>query len=192
MEMEFGSKALYRGAAVLILLLGGAGMWGQSSSEGRVFQLEARHTRLWTDRPGTLTFDAVGIRFEQSSAGEKEEPFAASWPYEDLQELALSPEEVRLVTYEDRPWLLGRDRRFTFALSPGQDIKPLYGMLKRRMDRRFVAGIADPEAGTLWEVPVKRSGLFKGAQGVLRIGRDMIVFEANRPGESRSWRYQDI
>ena len=65
-------------------------------------------------------------------------------------------------------------------------------MLKDKLDRRFVAAVADPPAATLWELPVKLLGTIQGSEGVLQVGQDRIVYKTDRPRQSRTWRYQDI
>jgi hypothetical protein len=65
-------------------------------------------------------------------------------------------------------------------------------MLKDKLDRRFVAAIADAQPDVLWELPVKLLGVIQGSEGVLQVGQDRIVYKTDRPRQSRTWRYQDI
>jgi hypothetical protein len=96
------------------------------------------------------------------------------------------------VTYKDRKWLLGVDKRFEFFLPKGKSFEAAYTMLKDKLDRRFVAALADSVPDVLWELPVKLLGTIRGSEGVLQVGPDRIVYKTDRPRQSRTWRYQDL
>jgi hypothetical protein len=96
------------------------------------------------------------------------------------------------VTYKDRKWLLGVDKEFEFFLPKGKSFDAAYTMLKDKLDRRFVAAVADSQPGMLWEIPVKLLGTIQGSEGILQVGPDRIVYKTDRPRQSRTWRYQDI
>lgn len=171
-------------AACLILLLSALSLPAADLS------YRVRHERFWKGRAGTLTIGDSGLVWQQTG---KDSPAApVRWEYQDIQQLLLSSDRVVVLTYEDRKWRLGIDREFEFSLLPGQDVRPAYELLARRLDQRFVAALADEEAKFLWEVPAKLLGTIQGAQGVLRAGADGLVFQTERKGASRTWRYQDI
>jgi hypothetical protein len=65
-------------------------------------------------------------------------------------------------------------------------------MLKDKLDRRFVAAVADPQPDVLWELPVKLLGTIQGSEGILQVGQDRIVYKTGRARQSRTWRLQDI
>jgi hypothetical protein len=46
-------------------------------------------------------------------AGKKSE-HSRQWKYEDIQQLTLSPTELRILSYDDEKWQLGRDREYVF------------------------------------------------------------------------------
>lgn len=150
---------------------------------------EVRHKHVRNGGPGVLSFTADGISFTESG---KKASHSRSWKYEDIQRLELGAEELRIVTYEDSKWQLGRDREYMFDQLPSEMAAQLYPNLYARLDQRFVARVADAYVEPLWEMPAKRLRGWGGVEGVLRAGPDRVVFASEKPGESRTWRYSDI
>jgi hypothetical protein len=138
---------------------------------------------------GTLTIDERGVSYQETG---KKHPRHWSWSYQDIQQLDLAPARVRVLTYEDNRWKLGADRGYAFEPLAGQDFSGSYPLLKDRLDRRFVAELADAAVRPLWSVPVKLLGTIAGSQGTLSIGQDRIVYSTARKNASRTWRYGDI
>lgn len=154
-----------------------------------------RHERLLKDQPTELVFTATGVSLRklELKSGKAEVSRTSTWPYEEIRQLVLSPGKVVVLLYRDRsPWLLGVDKEYELKLGPGADIMLAYGFLKSRLDRRLVAAIADSAAAATWELPAKRLGLIRGAEGVLRFGPDALVFDTKGKGQSRTWRMEDI
>lgn len=180
--MEHGSQK-----AVARLMLAALTLVPLAAAE---FRFDAMHDHMLPrkDRPATLVIDEHGVSFQEQ--GKK--PHHGRWAFQDIQELYLSADQMRIVTYEDRRWVLGVDQEYEFRLRPGQDVRPLFELLRSRMDRRFVAALANAPAVELWSLPVKRLGTLRGSQGTLRFGADRIVYETARKEDSRTWRYQDV
>lgn len=111
-----------------------------------------------------------------------------TWAWEDIQRLTLAPGKIRITTYQDNKWKLGRDRAYTFK----GDFIAAYPTLAARLDRRLVAEFADLTVRPLWQLPVKRRGTIAGTEGALIFGEDRIVYKTNLKGSSRTWRYADI
>lgn len=161
---------------------------------------EVRHQRALKDHTGVLTIDDNGLRYQQVIPENKRKKNSKKQPklenvhfdYQDIQELWVSADKLVLVTYNDRKWFLGLDKEFEFFLSKGTTFQAAYAQLRDKLDRRFVAALADPQPDLLWEIPVKLLGAIKGSEGVLQVGADRIVYKTDRPRHSRTWRYEDI
>jgi len=150
-----------------------------------------RHDHLFKDGHGLLVIDERGVSYREET--KKKKPHAGGWDYVDIQQLIVAPDKVVVLTYQDRPWwVAGIDREFEFKLEPGQDLKPVYRMLKDKLDQRFVAELSDPAVEPVWEIPVKLTGFPQGSEGVLKVGRDRVVYETAKKRESRTWRDGDI
>ena len=161
---------------------------------------DVRHHRALKDHAGILTIDEKGVGYRQVPLPGKHIwhskkppiPESVQFDYQDIQQLWVSPDKLVLVTYKDRKWLLGIDKEFEFFLPKGRSFEAAYTLLKDKLDRRFVAAIADSQPGMLWELPVKLQGTIQGSEGVLQVGPDRIVYKTDSPRKSRTWRYQDI
>ena len=156
-----------------ILILSAA----MAAAQPLTYQVRLKH--LHGGEAGTLTVSADSIAFSAHSL---------EWKYADIQQLSLSATELRILTYEDQKWQLGRDREYVFDRLPEEMSKQLYPLFAHTLDQRFVAAVADSDVRPLWKMPAKLGG----SQGVLIAGADRIVYETAAPGKSRTWRFRDI
>jgi len=171
--MAFGKTA---GCLILAGVAGVAALSALSAA-----QFPVRHEHLRKGCEGEMTIDASGVSF----AGPR--GHAWTWPFQEIQQLKISPEAVTVLTYEDTKLKLAGSRRFVFT--GAVPAAALYPLLRERMDQRLVAAIAvDP--GAEWSVPVKLVG--PGSQGAVAFGADTVVYSTTAPGGSRTWRYSDI
>jgi len=155
--------------------------------QAQTFNLMHRH--LHHDGSGTLTVTADGISFTETG---KHAEHSRVWKYEQIQQLELSQESLRILTYEDQRYQLGRDRSYLFVDLPEGFTTRVYSMWRDKLDQRFIAALADNEMTTLAEFPAKLTSVLKGGEGILLLGDDRIVFRARKPGESRTWRFARI
>jgi hypothetical protein len=160
-----------------------------SAAFAQPFTYQVRHQHLRGGVTGMLRIDAESIAFtEQSKNGKK----SREWAYADIQQLSLSGSELRILTYEDQKWQLGRDRDYVFDRLPEGMSQQVYELLTRSLDQRFIAELADPDVHALWQAGAKLRHGLSGSQGDLLIGDDRIVYQAKAAGESRTWRFADI
>jgi hypothetical protein len=192
--MEYGSQKTSRFVNLVVVLLS---MVPAGATE---LTYQVRHQRVLRNHDGVLTIGDNGIGYQRTlpagkrSANEKKalKLESVQFDYQDIQELWVSPDMLRLVTYKDRKWLLGVDKEFEFFLPKGKTFELAYTMLKDKLDRRFVAAVADSQPDAIWELPVKLLGTLQGSEGVLQVARDCVVYKTGRPRQSRTWRLQDI
>jgi len=182
--MEFRSEK----AAGLFMMLWLAPVLGAQQE----FGYEVRHEHLRKGCTGTLRIDERGVSYQEISKKKKKHPHSWEWRYQDIQQLEIGPEEVRVLTYQDNQWKLGADREYRFRAPAGAGFERAYGLLKDRLDQRLVAALADSDVVPLWQIPAKRLGRISGSQGMLIVGRDRIAYRTEQKGESRTWRYNDI
>jgi hypothetical protein len=178
--MEFGSQ---KAVSLILALL-------PAIAASADLEYKVRHDHLFRDKPGVLYIDSAGLGYRE--AHKEDKGHQGYWKFEDIEQLTLAPGKITVVTYQDRKWRLGIDREFEFILDSGQDISSAYDLLKIKLDRRFTAVLADEKAEVLWEIPVKLTRVISGSEGVLKVGAAHIVFQSERPGHSRTWRYEDI
>jgi hypothetical protein len=138
-------------------------------------EFPVRHDHLRKGCDGTMTVDEHGVKF----AGPK--GHAWTWPYGEIEELRLEPEQIRILTYKNHTY------EFTGKV-PADD---LYRLWKDRLDQRFVAALVEPPPDD-FAIPAKHLTRFGGSQGTLAFGDDSIVYSTESAGESRTWRFEDI
>ena len=150
---------------------------------------EVTHKHLRHSGLGVLRIDETGISFEEQG---KQAKHSRVWKYDDIQELILGAGTLRIMTYEDNRWQLGRDRVYLFDQVPPRLAIDWYPEFRSRLDARFVAALADDQAVSDWQLPVKLIHGRSGSSGVLLVGADSIVYKSAAPAESRTWRISDI
>ncbi len=172
---------------------------------------QVRHEHLRKGCSGVLRIDERGIWFQGTAR--KKQAHAWQWSYAEIQQLTVSADELRVLTYRDSLWKLGADREYRFALvaeirghsglDPSKEspedhgrrvpgIQEAHAFLKDRLDQRLVVRLADSDLAPLWQLPVKLLGRVGGSHGVLIVGAERLVYRAERPGDSRTWRLKDV
>ncbi|HYP09480.1 MAG TPA: hypothetical protein VER03_24865 [Bryobacteraceae bacterium] len=160
-----------------------------AAAQAAEVRVDVRHDH-WRGRGvGSLVASEKGLSF-QETGGKAEHQWTLAW--DDIQQLWISPTELRVLTYADRPWRLGADREYRLEAQGESTFGPLYSELKDRLDQRLVAALGDAPAEVLWSAPAKLRQRFGGPEGVLRVAADRIVFDSAEKGEARTWRVSDI
>jgi hypothetical protein len=122
-----------------------------------------RHKHLRHGGAGVLRIDESSVTFEEAG---KQATHSRSWKYDEIQEVVLGPDTVRIVTYEDNRWELGRDRVYLFDQVPASLAADWYPAFRERLDQRFVAALADDQVKSEWEIPVKLMRGRGGSSGI--------------------------
>ena len=148
-----------------------------------------RHQHLRKGAEGELQVTSEGISFTETGKGKAH---SRRWKYAELQQVELGAGVLRVLTYEDQKWQLGRDREFVFDHLPAGFSQGVYAQWRERLDGRFVADLPDAGVAALWERPAKLLGTIRGSLGVVRVGADRIVYETGAAEQSRTWRFADI
>ena len=164
-----------------ILMLGFAA-WGDSLS------VQVRHEHFRKGAMGQIEIGESSISFKEAG---KNSSHSWEWKYENIQQLTLNPTELRILTYDDQKWQLGRDREYAFDQLPPDFASQACSLLRGRLDQRFVAHLDDPDVKPLWQIGAKLAHRLSGSQGRLLVSEDRIVFKTE-DGESHAWRYTDV
>jgi hypothetical protein len=194
MEMAFRIEKR-TGALLIGLAFLAPAMFAQQEFQYDVWHGHSRPPHIKkAGNTGKLAITASSISFEETYKDGKKpkHPHVWHWDYRDIQQLKMAPKSLTVLTYKDNKWKLGADREYEFDLVSDKTFEAAYGVLKNRLDQRFVAVIPDHVSNVLWEIPVKHTLRFGGDEGVIQVGPDEIVYKSAKPGESRTWRYQDI
>jgi hypothetical protein len=155
----------------------------------------ARHEHAKGFCQGSVKITQEGVSYKQFVPEQQARIKDASqqlhnfgWKMQDIQQLEVSPDSLRVLAYDDRMSRMGTDREQTFT----GDFARAYLRLKDVMDQRLVVRLADEQVQPLWSMPVKQLGRIKGTEGELIFGADRIVYKTAAKDTSRTWRYSDI
>ncbi|MGA2118529.1 MAG: hypothetical protein ABSH56_27710 [Bryobacteraceae bacterium] len=167
--------ALHRKAGWLILA---------SALAACAAEFPVRHAHWRGACAGAMTVDAAGVRFS-GAAGH-----ARAWKLEDIQQLVLAPDFIRVVTYESGRLPLQPYRGYTFTgRIPAAELAAALAPL---MDRRLVLETAQPIGADAWSLPVKQLSRGGDSQGTLEFGAEGVVYRTPARDQSRTWSYPDI
>lgn len=160
------------------------------AADDPAFALSVRRGHLVGSSSGTLRLTTTEIRYD--TADKKD---ARRWTYWDIKQIQIeSPTRLTILSYEDQGRLkLGADRRFEFELRSGGIGPDLVAFILSRTDRPVVTAVLPPIVKTpLYRVPVKHERQGRGSDGILLMYDDALVYETERPGETRYWRFADL
>ena len=136
---------------------------------------------------GRLTVDESGVTFDS-----ERKDHSRHWKFTDIQELRLGPGAIRILSYEDRRFLLG-ERPFDFTFDAKEvSLDNLREIAAPHLDRRLVVAHAEPAANALFHAEAKHRHLRGGCNGELTFAADVVTFASKEEGHSRTWTYRDI
>lgn len=183
-------KARSEIARTALFLVGGLLTLLFSAAEARAqeFTYKVQQSRLLRDKVGELVIADTEIRY-RSADGKA----GGRWTYRDIRLLEiLSPTRVRIWTYDDHSKLFGIDESFTLEIVDGSMTKEVSDFLRSRIGRPFVTAFTDETGSVLAELPAKHNHRFGGCEGTLRVFSDHLVYDSEKSGNSRSWRWTDL
>jgi hypothetical protein len=140
---------------------------------------------FWPDGRGELMVTAGAIEFH---AAEKEKN-NRRWSYADIQSLdRVNGAELRILTYEDNKWELGRDREYRFILTGGEISDALFETLQARLKKPVTDRVVHAGGASAYEVPVKHLHTFGGCEGRLFFTANTVAYKTPHARDSREWR----
>jgi hypothetical protein len=146
---------------------------------------ETKLNRFPKSTPGTLTISAKGIVFHPSK-GE-----ALHWAFEDIRTVALSnPQELSLVSYQNRRWHLPGDRPFEFTLETPMPPE-IAAELVDKAAKPAINGDPPAEASSFATIPARHKTGTGGSSGSLRFSDSGIDY-LSKSNDARGWRWADI
>ncbi len=149
------------------------------------WQTSAKWRRtLKKSEPGILVFDAEGVEFRSPKWNRR-------WQYVDIHTFDLSQRQLKLLTYENRPWREPGERPFRFTLS--EPMPPeVAAQLADRVGKPVRNGVPPARAAAIQEIPAHHRVWSGGSNGTLRLKEDGIDYITKNGRDSHSWRWSDI
>jgi hypothetical protein len=149
-----------------------------------------RHTHLRKGGSGEIRIGESSISFREAG---KKRNHSREWAYEDIQQLYVAADLIRLVTYEDVSWKLGKDREYVFDELPEGAAQQIVAALRGRIDeRRVVAAMPEVSIHPIWQVRAKLLEGRGGSEGAVLVGDGTIVYNSAERNASRTWHFPQI
>jgi hypothetical protein len=157
-----------------------------SAAFGQSFQSELDGP-LWKEKSGELRFTDEAVEFLP-----KGEDDARRWSFEDIQLFDLvSRTELRLLTYKDSKWKLGRDRELRFQLLSGEINDALFDRIQAKLTRPANDRVIEDSAEPRQRLAVKHLHPIGGCEGEILFYDQHIVYDSRQDGHDRDWRFGD-
>ncbi len=139
---------------------------------------------LWWDGRGTIEFRGDEIVYSAEKTKD-----SRSWRYTDIQFFdRISPREFVILSYEDQPLLLGRDREYRFRITEGELTDALFERISRSIGRPVTDRVAERIEDPAYSVPVKHEHGLGGCEGTLQFSQDAIYYVTDHKEDAREWR----
>ena len=138
---------------------------------------------LWRDARGTIEMNDEGITYRG------DDKRSHTWKYEDIQYFdRISEKEFVILSYEDQPVFLGRDRQYRFHILEGALTDDIFRRISAKMGKPVTNRAVSRPDGVTYELPVKHLHTFGGCEGVLDFTADSIYYVAKNEKDARQWR----
>jgi hypothetical protein len=164
---------------LFVAFLAAATAWSET------FQVE--HSHSWRSCKGKLVFGDTTVEY----IAEKKE-HSRIWKYEDIQQLAIVPGRISILTFNARKIEFGADQAFNFKLLSGALSDQFRMEISRKLTRPIVSGILPEKIDARFSIPARHRLFLKGSQGILEFGEETIAYRADEPGNSRIWHYDEL
>jgi len=155
------------------------------NARAETFQVE--HDHLWRSCKGKLVFGDTTVEYV---AGEKEH--SRIWKYEDIQQLAIAPGEISILTYDTRKIEFGADQTFNFKLLSGTLSDKFRQEIEKKLTHPLVSSVVPEQIKVKFSIPARHRLFLDDSQGILEFGEDIIVYRSGKPKGSRVWRYEEL
>ena len=171
------------GAFVVLLLCEFAAAADQAA-------IPVRHRHLRKGGLGEIRIGESSISFRETGKNQKH---SREWAYDEVQQLYVSADSLRILTYQDVGWKLGSDREYQFDQLPEGAAQQVLNAVRGHMDeRRLVAALPNSAMKPIWQVKAKRLEGRGGSEGVVLVGEDSIVYNSEERNASRTWNFTQI
>lgn len=164
---------------LILSFLAAATAWAQT------FQVE--HGHLWRGCKGKLVFGDTTVEYIAEN-----KKHSRIWNYEDIQQLAIAPGKVSILTYDARKIEFGADQVFNFKVLSGVLSDSFRNEMGKKLTHPLVSSIVPEEEQFRFSVPARHRLFLNDSQGVLEFGAEYVVYRSGESGASRIWRYDEL
>ncbi len=148
---------------------------------------QVAHLHFWRSCKGKLVFSDARVEFLSDN-----KKHTHAWNYPDIQQLALAPDRISILTYNTRKSKLGADQLFQFQLLSGKVDEQFRTEIEKKLARPLVSSVVPEKIQAQFVIPVRHRLFLSDSQGVLEFGAESIVYRSDKPNDSRVWRYDQL
>ena len=152
---------------------------------GEAFQVE--HDHFWRTCKGNLVFGESTVEFIAAK-----QEHSQLWKYEDIQQVAIAPGRISILTYDARKIDLGADHIFNFRLLSGTLSDQFRREIEKRLSRPLVSAILPERNNPRFSIPARHRLFLNDSQGVLEFGEEYVAYRSQDSKDSRIWRYDEL
>jgi hypothetical protein len=145
------------------------------------------HDHFWRSCKGSLVFGDNAVQY----ISDKKE-HSRTWKYEDIQQLAIAPGRISVLTYDARKIEFGADQAFNFKVISGVLSDQFRMEIARKLARPIVSGIVPAKIDSRFSIPARHRLFLNDSQGLLEFGEESIVYRSGEPGDTRIWSYEEL
>jgi hypothetical protein len=158
-----------------------------AAADVRAQTFQVAHDHLLRSCKGKLVFGDTTVEF----ISEKKE-HSRAWKYEDIQQLALDPGRITVLTYDSRKIELGADQAFNFKLISGTLSEEFRQEIEKKLTRPIVSSILPERIIVQFSISARHRLFLGSSQGVLEFGDECVLYRSKKPNDSRIWRYVEL
>jgi hypothetical protein len=152
--------------------------------------IPVRHPHLRKGGAGEIQIGESSISFRETG---KKQKHSREWAFDDIQQLHVGSNSLRILTYEDVARMLGKDREYEFDRLPDGAANQILEAVRARIDeKRIVAAIPQDTMKAVWQIRAKLLEGRGGSDGVVLVGEDSVVYKTEERDTSRTWHYRQI
>jgi hypothetical protein len=149
------------------------------------WQTPARWCHGMKKTRGTLTLADTGIEFRPAQGS------TLQWRFKEIQTFDLTPRQLRVTGYENRPWHFYGERSFRFEMQSAMPPRVAVE-LAARVAKPAENGEPDVSAPAFATLDARHRTRAGGTNGVLRFRNSGIDYVTGSGEGARSWRWADI
>jgi hypothetical protein len=139
---------------------------------------------LWRDGKGIIEITNDGIEYRADKAKNSRD-----WKYQDIQYFdRISRKEFTILSYEDNPLLLGRDKQYRFRIIEGEMTETLFEKIRDRINKPATNRAFPALQNVRYALPVKHLHALGGCEGTLEFTDDAIYYVTKNKKDARAWR----
>ncbi len=148
---------------------------------------QVAHLHFWRSCRGKLVFSDTRVEFLSDKKGHSH-----AWNYQDIQQLALAPDRISILTYSRQKPELGTDQAFKFKLLSGKVDEQFQNEIEKKLARPLVSSVVPEKIQAQFVIPVRHRLFWDDSQGSLEFGAEYIVYRSDKPKDSWVWRYSQL